>query len=200
MSAYKIIDHEYDVLVVGAGGSGLRAAVGLSESGLKTACISKVFPTRSHTAAAQGGISAALGNAGEDDWRWHMYDTVKGSDWLGDQDSIEFLCKNAAEAVIELEHYGVPFSRTKDGKIYQRAFGGMTKNYLEAIDFFTNPLFKILTIMLFFVGFFHARISLSEIFEDYIHNQKIKDVANILALISSIIVPIIVLILLIYKI
>ena len=129
MSAYKIIDHEYDVLVVGAGGSGLRAAVGLSESGLKTACISKVFPTRSHTAAAQGGISAALGNAGEDDWRWHMFDTVKGSDYLGDQDCIEYLCKNAPEAVIELEHYGVPFSRTKDGKIYQRAFGGMTKNY-----------------------------------------------------------------------
>ena len=129
MSAYKIIDHEYDVLVVGAGGAGLRAAVGLSESGLKTACISKVFPTRSHTAAAQGGISAALGNAGEDDWRWHMYDTVKGSDWLGDQDCIEYLCKEAPKAVIELEHYGVPFSRTKDGKIYQRAFGGMTKNY-----------------------------------------------------------------------
>ena len=129
MSAYKIIDHEYDVLVVGAGGAGLRAAVGLSESGLKTACISKVFPTRSHTAAAQGGISAALGNAGEDDWRWHMYDTVKGSDWLGDQDCIEYLCKEAPKAVIELEHYGVPFSRTNDGKIYQRAFGGMTKNY-----------------------------------------------------------------------
>ena len=129
MSAYNLIDHEYDVLVVGAGGSGLRAAVGLSESGLKTACISKVFPTRSHTAAAQGGISAALGNAGEDDWRWHMYDTVKGSDWLGDQDCIEYLCKEAPQAVIELEHYGVPFSRTKEGKIYQRAFGGMTKNY-----------------------------------------------------------------------
>jgi len=129
MNAYNIIDHEYDVIVVGAGGSGLRAAVGLSESGLKTACISKVFPTRSHTAAAQGGISAALGNAGEDDWRWHMFDTVKGSDYLGDQDCIEYLCKNAPEAVIELEHYGVPFSRTKDGKIYQRAFGGMTKNY-----------------------------------------------------------------------
>tara|TARA_B100000686_G_scaffold9047_1_gene9113 strand:- start:1199 stop:2974 length:1776 start_codon:yes stop_codon:yes gene_type:complete len=129
MNAYKIIDHEYDVLVVGAGGAGLRAAVGLSESGLKTACVSKVFPTRSHTAAAQGGISAALGNAGEDDWRWHMYDTVKGSDWLGDQDCIEYLCKEAPQAVIELENYGVPFSRTKDGKIYQRAFGGMTKNY-----------------------------------------------------------------------
>ncbi len=129
MSAYKIIDHEYDVIVVGAGGAGLRAAVGLSESGLKTACISKVFPTRSHTSAAQGGISAALGNAGEDDWRWHMYDTVKGSDWLGDQDCIEYLCKEAPEAVIELDHYGVPFSRTDDGKIYQRAFGGMTKNY-----------------------------------------------------------------------
>ncbi len=129
MGAYKIIDHEYDVVVLGAGGSGLRAAVGLSEAGLKTACISKVFPTRSHTSAAQGGISAALGNMGEDDWRWHMYDTVKGSDWLGDQDAIEYLCKEAPKAVIELEKYGVPFSRTKDGKIYQRAFGGMTKDY-----------------------------------------------------------------------
>ena len=117
MSAYKIIDHEYDVLVVGAGGAGLRASVGLSESGLKTACISKVFPTRSHTSAAQGGISAALGNAGEDDWRWHMFDTVKGSDWLGDQDCIEYLCKEAPRAVIELEKYGVPFSRTEDGKV-----------------------------------------------------------------------------------
>ena len=129
MSAYKIIDHEYDVVVLGAGGSGLRASVGLSEAGLKTACISKVFPTRSHTSAAQGGISAALGNMGEDDWRWHMYDTVKGSDWLGDQDAIEYLCKEAPRAVVELERYGVPFSRTDDGKIYQRPFGGMTKNY-----------------------------------------------------------------------
>ena len=129
MGAYKIIDHEYDVVVLGAGGSGLRAAVGLSEAGLKTACISKVFPTRSHTSAAQGGISAALGNMGEDDWRWHMYDTVKGSEWLGDQDAIEYLCKEAPRAVVELERYGVPFSRTDDGKIYQRPFGGMTKNY-----------------------------------------------------------------------
>ena len=129
MSAYNIIDHQYDVVVLGAGGSGLRAAVGLSEAGLKTACISKVFPTRSHTSAAQGGISAALGNMGEDDWRWHMYDTVKGSDWLGDQDAIEYLCKEAPRAVVELERYGVPFSRTDDGKIYQRPFGGMTKNY-----------------------------------------------------------------------
>ena len=129
MNSYKIIDHEYDVVVLGAGGSGLRAAVGLSEAGLKTACISKVFPTRSHTSAAQGGISAALGNMGEDDWRWHMYDTVKGADWLGDQDSIEYLCKEAPKAVIELEKYGVPFSRTDDGKIYQRPFGGhMTNN------------------------------------------------------------------------
>ena len=133
MSAYKIIDHEYDVVVLGAGGSGLRAAVGLSEAGLKTACISKVFPTRSHTSAAQGGISAALGNMGEDDWRWHMYDTVKGSDWLGDQDAIEYLCKEAPRAVVELERYGVPFSRTDDGKIYQRPFGGMTKNYGNGI-------------------------------------------------------------------
>jgi len=133
MSEYNIIDHEYDVVVLGAGGSGLRAAVGLSEAGLKTACISKVFPTRSHTSAAQGGISAALGNMGEDDWRWHMYDTVKGADWLGDQDSIEYLCKEAPKAVIELEKYGVPFSRTEEGKIYQRPFGGMTKNYGNGI-------------------------------------------------------------------
>ena len=133
MSSYKIIDHEYDVIVLGAGGPGLRAAVGLSEAGLKTACISKVFPTRSHTSAAQGGISASLGNMGEDDWRWHMYDTVKGADWLGDQDSIEYLCKEAPAAVIELEKYGVPFSRTDDGKIYQRPFGGMTKNYGNGI-------------------------------------------------------------------
>ena len=133
MKSYNIIDHEYDVVVLGAGGSGLRAAVGLSEAGLKTACISKVFPTRSHTSAAQGGISASLGNMGEDDWRWHMYDTVKGADWLGDQDCIEYLCKEAPKAVIELEKYGVPFSRTEDGKIYQRPFGGMTKNYGNGI-------------------------------------------------------------------
>jgi succinate dehydrogenase / fumarate reductase flavoprotein subunit len=127
--AYPIEDHTYDVIVVGAGGSGLRAVVGCSEAGLRTACISKVFPTRSHTVAAQGGISAALGNMGEDDWRWHMYDTVKGSDWLGDQDAIEYLCRNAPSAVYELEHWGVPFSRTEDGKIYQRPFGGMTTHY-----------------------------------------------------------------------
>ncbi len=133
MSSYPIIEHEYDVIVVGAGGSGLRAAVGLAEAGLKTACISKVFPTRSHTAAAQGGISAALGNMSEDDWRWHMYDTVKGADWLGDQDAIEYLCKEAPRAVIELEKYGVPFSRTEEGKIYQRPFGGMTANYGNGI-------------------------------------------------------------------
>jgi len=127
--AYPIIDHEYDVVVVGAGGAGLRATVGLAEAGLKTACISKVFPTRSHTVAAQGGMSASLGNMGDDDWRWHMYDTVKGGDWLGDQDSIEYMCREAVPAVIELEHYGVPFSRTEEGKIYQRPFGGMTTNY-----------------------------------------------------------------------
>jgi succinate dehydrogenase / fumarate reductase, flavoprotein subunit len=131
--AYPIEDHSYDVLVVGAGGSGLRAVVGCSEAGLRTACISKVFPTRSHTVAAQGGISAALGNMGEDDWRWHMYDTVKGSDWLGDQDSIEYLCRNAPAAVYELEHWGVPFSRTEEGKIYQRPFGGMTTYYGKGI-------------------------------------------------------------------
>jgi len=128
---YKIIDHFYDAVVIGAGGAGLRAAFGMAEVGLNTACISKVFPTRSHTVAAQGGMSAALGNMGEDDWRWHMYDTIKGSDWLGDQDAIEYMCKNAAKAVIELEHYGVPFSRTKEGKIYQRPFGGMTTHFGE---------------------------------------------------------------------
>ena len=133
MSAYEWIDHTFDVVVVGAGGSGLRAALGAAQEGLKTACISKVFPTRSHTVAAQGGISASLGNMGEDDWRWHMYDTVKGSDWLGDQDAIEYLCRNAPEAVYELEHFGVPFSRTEEGKIYQRPFGGMTTNYGEGI-------------------------------------------------------------------
>ncbi len=127
--AYPVTDHRYDVVVVGAGGAGLRALVGCAEAGLKTACITKVFPTRSHTVAAQGGISAALGNMGEDDWRWHMYDTVKGSDWLGDQDAIEYLCRNAPAAVYELEHWGVPFSRTEDGKIYQRPFGGMTTHY-----------------------------------------------------------------------
>ena len=132
MATYQFIDHTYDVVVVGAGGSGLRAALGCAEAGLKTACVSKVFPTRSHTVAAQGGISASLGNMGEDDWRWHMYDTVKGSDWLGDQDAIEYLTRNAPAAVYELEHWGVPFSRTAEGKIYQRAFGGMTKNYGEA--------------------------------------------------------------------
>jgi succinate dehydrogenase / fumarate reductase flavoprotein subunit len=129
MSDYQIIDHTYDVIVIGAGGAGLRATLGLAEAGLSTACISKLFPTRSHTVAAQGGISAALGNMGMDDWRWHMYDTVKGSDWLGDQDAIEFMCKEAPAAVIELEHYGVPFSRTDDGLIYQRPFGGMTTHY-----------------------------------------------------------------------
>ena len=132
VSEYKFIDHRYDVIVVGAGGSGLRAALGCAEAGLKTACLTKVFPTRSHTVAAQGGISASLGNMGEDDWRWHMYDTVKGSDWLGDQDAIEYLVRNAPAAVYELEHWGVPFSRTPDGKIYQRAFGGMTRNFGEA--------------------------------------------------------------------
>src|SRR6187549_3292120 len=128
---YEFIDHTYDVVVVGAGGAGLRATLGLAEQGLSTACLSKVFPTRSHTVAAQGGISASLGNMGQDDWRWHMFDTVKGSDWLGDQDAIEYLTRNAPAAVYELEHWGVPFSRTVDGKIYQRAFGGMTKNFGE---------------------------------------------------------------------
>src|SRR6201985_1959741 len=129
MESYKIQQHKYDVIVVGAGGAGLRATFGLAEKGLKTACITKVFPTRSHTVAAQGGISAALGNMGEDDWRFHFYDTIKGSDWLGDQDAIEYMCREAIPAIIELEHYGVPFSRTEEGKIYQRPFGGMTTEF-----------------------------------------------------------------------
>src|SRR3954471_629360 len=133
MPAYPILDHTFDVVVVGAGGAGLRATLECAARGLKTACVTKVFPTRSHTVAAQGGVAAALGNMGEDDWRWHMYDTVKGADWLGDQDAIEYMCRNAPEAVYELEHYGVPFSRTEDGRIYQRAFGGMTSNYGKGI-------------------------------------------------------------------
>ncbi|MBY6241717.1 succinate dehydrogenase flavoprotein subunit [Methylosinus sp. Sm6] len=127
--AYPIIDHTFDVVVVGAGGAGLRAVVGCVKAGLKVACVTKVFPTRSHTVAAQGGVAAALGNMGPDDWKWHMYDTVKGSDWLGDQDAIEYLCRNAPQAVYELEHWGVPFSRTEDGRIYQRPFGGMTTDF-----------------------------------------------------------------------
>ncbi|UIP91946.1 succinate dehydrogenase flavoprotein subunit [Wolbachia pipientis] len=128
-SEYEIIEHEYDVVIVGAGGAGLRATLGMAATNFSVACISKIFPTRSHTVAAQGGISAALSNIAEDDWRWHAYDTIKGSDWLGDQDAIEYMCKNAAKAVIELENFGVPFSRTEDGKIYQRAFGGMTTHF-----------------------------------------------------------------------
>ena len=130
-NAYKLINHNYDVVVVGAGGAGLRATFGMAQQGLKTACLTKVFPTRSHTVAAQGGMSAALANMGQDLWQWHFYDTVKGSDWLGDQDAIEYMCREAIPAVIELEHYGVPFSRTEEGKIYQRPFGGMTTNYGE---------------------------------------------------------------------
>src|ERR1035437_10169518 len=122
--AYNVVDHSYDVVVVGAGGAGLRATLGMGADGLKTACVTKVFPTRSHTVAAQGGISASLGNMGPDEWRWHMYDTVKGSDWLGDQDAIEYMCRQAVPAVYELENYGVPFSRTEDGRIYQRPLGG----------------------------------------------------------------------------
>ena len=129
--AYPKTEHTYDVIVVGAGGAGLRATLGCAEAGLKTACITKVFPTRSHTVAAQGGVAAALGNMHSDDWRWHMYDTVKGADWLGDQDAIEYLCRNAPKAVYEMEHYGVPFSRTEDGRIYQRPFGGMTTEFGE---------------------------------------------------------------------
>ncbi|MCH6566138.1 MAG: succinate dehydrogenase flavoprotein subunit [Proteobacteria bacterium] len=130
---FKIIEHTYDVVIVGAGGAGLRAALGMAAAGLSTACITKVFPTRSHTVAAQGGMSASLGNMGTDSWQWHMYDTIKGSDWLGDQDAIEYMCREAVPAVIELEHYGVPFSRTEEGKIYQRPFGGMTTNFGEGI-------------------------------------------------------------------
>lgn len=130
-SAYKIVDHTYDVVIVGAGGAGLRATLGMAAQGLSTACITKVFPTRSHTVAAQGGMSASLGNMGDDHWNWHMYDTIKGSDWLGDQDAIEYMCREAVPAVIELEHFGVPFSRTEEGKIYQRPFGGMTTNFGE---------------------------------------------------------------------
>src|SRR5262252_4423471 len=129
--AYPIREHIYDIVVVGAGGSGLRATLGCAEAGLKTACVTKVFPTRSHTVAAQGGIAAAIGNMGHDDWRWHMYDTVKGADWLGDQDAIEYMCRHANDAVYELDHYGVPFSRTEDGHIYQRPFGGMTTEFGE---------------------------------------------------------------------
>ena len=129
--AYKTVDHTYDVVVVGAGGSGLRATFGMGAAGLKTACITKVFPTRSHTVAAQGGVAASLGNMDADDWRWHMYDTVKGSDWLGDQDAIEYMCREAAQAVYELEHFGVPFSRTDRGTIYQRPFGGHMTKYGE---------------------------------------------------------------------
>ncbi|CAA7612473.1 succinate dehydrogenase, flavoprotein subunit [Candidatus Terasakiella magnetica] len=129
MAAYKIIDHTYDVVVVGAGGAGLRATMGMGQAGFKTACITKVFPTRSHTVAAQGGIGASLGNMAEDNWKWHMYDTVKGSDWLGDQDAIEYMCREAVPAVHELEHFGVPFSRTPEGKIYQRPFGGHMSNF-----------------------------------------------------------------------
>ncbi len=130
-SQYKLVDHAYDVVIVGAGGAGLRATLGMAAAGLSTACITKVFPTRSHTVAAQGGMSASLGNMGPDNWQWHMYDTIKGSDWLGDQDAIEYMCREAVPAVIELEHYGVPFSRTDEGKIYQRPFGGMTTNFGE---------------------------------------------------------------------
>src|SRR5699024_3205386 len=132
-ASYNVIEHQHDVVVVGGGGSGLRATRGLADAGLSTACVTKLFPTRSHTVAAQGGIASSLGNMGEDDWRWHAYDTIKGGDWLGDQDAIEYMTKEAIPAVIELEHDGVPFSRTEDGHIYQRPFGGMTTHYGEGI-------------------------------------------------------------------
>ena len=131
MAAYEYETHDYDVVVVGAGGAGLRATLGMAEQGLRTACVTKVFPTRSHTVAAQGGIAASLSNMGPDHWQWHMYDTVKGSDWLGDTDAMEYLAREAPKAVYELEHYGVPFSRTEEGKIYQRPFGGHTTEFGE---------------------------------------------------------------------
>ena len=137
--SYDIIDHSFDVVVLGAGGAGLRATLGMVAAGLNTACVTKVFPTRSHTVAAQGGISAALGNMEKDDWRWHMFDTVRGSDWLGDQDAIEYLCREAVPAVIELEHFGVPFSRTEAGTIYQRRFGGHTTEYAKGDMATTGP-------------------------------------------------------------
>src|SRR6266446_663196 len=130
-NSYDIIDHSFDVIVLGAGGAGLRATLGMVAAGLNTACITKVFPTRSHTVAAQGGVSAALGNIENDDWRWHMFDTVRGSDWLGDQDAIAYMCREAVNAVVELEHLGVPFSRTDAGKIYQRRFGGHIPDYVK---------------------------------------------------------------------
>ena len=184
--AYPIEDHIYDVVVVGAGGAGLRAVVGCSEAGLRTACITKVFPTRSHTVAAQGGISAALGNMHPDDWRWHMYDTVKGSDWLGDQDAIEYMVRNAADAVYELEHWGVPFSRTEDGRIYQRPFGGMTLDYGKgqaqrtcaaadrtghegALDFLRNPVNAALVAVTVLVSVYHMHLGLRVVIEDYLH-------------------------------
>ena len=130
MGHYEITDHFHDVVIVGAGGAGLRAAVGMAASGLRTACVTKLFPTRSHTVAAQGGMAASLGNMEDGDhWLFHMYDTIKGSDWLGDQDAIEYMCREAVPAVLELEHFGVPFSRTEDGRIYQRPFGGQTLDY-----------------------------------------------------------------------
>src|ERR1700740_2677394 len=127
--SYEIIDHSFDVIVLGAGGAGLRATLGMVAAGLNTACITKVYPTRSHTVAAQGGISAALGNMENDDWRWHMYDTVRGSDWLGDQDAIAFMCRAAPAAIRELEAMGMPFTRDDDGSIYQRAYGGQSTDY-----------------------------------------------------------------------
>src|SRR6202051_1017850 len=146
--AYEIIDHTYDVVIVGAGGAGMRAALGMAASGLRTACVTKVFPTRSHTVAAQGGMAAAVGNMGDgENWRFHMYDTVKGSDWLGDQDAIEYMCREAVPAVLELEHYGVPFSRTQEGRIYQRPFGGQTIGFGKHRDR-RDELVKELTVNL----------------------------------------------------
>merc|ERR1712232_416109 len=152
-SAIPIIDHTYDAVVVGAGGAGLRAALGLTEKGFKTACITKLFPTRSHTVAAQGGINAALANQTEDDWNWHAYDTVKGSDWLGDEDAIHYMCKEAIDTVIELEHYGVPFSRTPDGKIYQRPFGGQSLNLEKVVKLTDVVLLLIELVMLYYTLF-----------------------------------------------
>ena len=178
--AYPITDHTFDVVVVGAGGAGLRATVGCSQAGLRTACISKVFPTRSHTVAAQGGVAASLGNMGKDTWQWHMFDTVKGSDWLGDQDAIEYLVRNAPAAVYELEHWGVPFSRTEDGRIYQRPFGGMTTEFGEgppaqrtcaAADRTGHAMLLLLFI---FNSTYHMWLGMQVIIEDYVHDYVWK--------------------------
>jgi len=167
MLAYSYETHDYDVVVVGAGGAGLRATLGMAEQGLKTACVTKVFPTRSHTVAAQGGIAASLSNMGPDHWQWHMYDTVKGSDWLGDTDAMEYLAREAPKAVYELEHYGVPFSRTEEGKIYQRPFGGHTTEFGEGPLFKEHVLLRTGQGMLFYI---HCTVSHLKMRQSFILN------------------------------